>query len=109
MESLEKEPTIPILTYRELYDEAWQQLFDLVARRSALLRNLDTMAKLAMEMTPAAGMVIEFDVTRAEELLAQIENVTDEITGAMQRVNSFAEQCGAPSVKWQNIILRSEK
>ena len=24
-------------------------------------------------------------------------------------VNRFAEQCGAPSVKWQNIALRSEK
>ena len=107
--SSEKEPTIPILTYRELYDEAWLQLFDLVAQRSALLRNLDTMAKLAMEMTPAAGMVIEFDVSRAEELLAQIEQMTDEISGAMQRANRFAEQCGAPSVKWQNISLRSEK
>jgi hypothetical protein len=100
---------VAILTYRELYDEAWQQLFDLVARRSALLRSLDVMAKMAMEGIPAAGMVIEFDVSRAEELLAQIERVTDEITGAIQRVNSFAEQCGAPSVKWQNVILRSEK
>ncbi len=98
-----------ILTYRELYDEAWQQLYDLVARRSVLLRSLDMMARMAMDMTPAAGMVIEFDVSRAEELLAQIEQITDEITGAIQRVNSFAEQCGAPSVKWQNIILRSEK
>ncbi len=98
-----------ILTYRELYDEAWQQLYDLVARRSVLLRSLDMMARMAMDMTPAAGMVIEFDVSRAEELLAQIEQITDEITGAIQRVNSFAEQCGAPSVKWQNITLRSEK
>ncbi len=98
-----------ILTYRELYDEAWQQLYDLVVKRSALLRSLDIMAKMAMEMSPAAGMVIEFDVTRAEELLGQIEHITGEISGAIQRVNSFAEQCGAPSVKWQNILLRSEK
>ncbi len=98
-----------ILTYRELYDEAWQQLYDLVVKRSALLRSLDIMAKMAMEMSPAAGMVIEFDVTRAEELLEQIEQITGEISGAIQRVNSFAEQCGAPSVKWQNIPLRSEK
>ena len=62
-----------------------------------------------MEMTPAAGIVIEFDVTRAEELLAKIEDLNEEISGAMQRVNSFAERCGAPSVKWQNIALRSEK
>ncbi len=67
------------------------------------------MAKLAMDMTPASGIVIEFDVSRAEELLARIEALTDEITGAIQRVNSFAEQCGAPSIKWQNIALRSGK
>jgi hypothetical protein len=81
----------------------------MVATRSALLRSLDMSAKLAMEMTPAAGIVIEFDVTRAEELLTRIEELNAEISGAMQRVNSFAERCGAPSVKWQNIALRSEK
>ncbi len=97
------------LTNRELYDEAWHQLFDLVAKRSALLRSLDMMAKLAMDMTPATGMVIEFDVSRAEEMLRQIDALTGEISGAMQRVNSFAERCGAPSIKWQNISLRSEK
>lgn len=80
-----------------------------MASRGALLRNLDMAAKLAMETTPAAGIVIEFDVTRAEELLAKIEDLNAEISGAMQRVNSFAERCGAPSVKWQNIALRSEK
>ena len=80
-----------------------------MATRGALLRTLDMAAKLAMEMTPAAGIVIEFDVTRAEELLAKIEDLDAEISGAMQRVNSFAERCGAPSVKWQNIALRSEK
>jgi hypothetical protein len=99
---------MPTLTYRELYDEAWHQLFEMVARRSALLRSLDMMAKLAMEMTPASGMVIEFDVSRAEELLKQIEEMTDEISGGIQRVNSFAERCGAPSIKWQNVALRSE-
>ena len=100
---------MPTLTFRELYDEAWHQLFEMVAKRRNALRSLDIMAKLAMEMTPAAGMVIEFDVSRAEELLGEIEQLTDEISGAIQRVNRFAEQCGAPSVKWQNIALRSEK
>jgi hypothetical protein len=98
-----------ILTDRELYDEAWHQLASMVARRSALLRTLDVMAKLAMEVSPASGMVIEFDVSRAEELLKQVEALTDEISGGMQRLNSFAEQCGAPSVKWQNIALRTEE
>ncbi len=98
-----------ILTNRELYDEAWQQLFNMVAKRSTLLRNLDMMAKLAMDMTPATGMVIEFDVSRAEEILRQIEAMTDEISGGIQRVNSFAEQCGAPSIKWQNLPFHAEE
>ncbi len=84
-------------------------MFELVASRSAVLRTLDMLARLAMDMTPASGMVIEFDVSRAEELLTRVEELNAEISGAMQRVNSFAERCGAPSIKWQNIALRSEK
>lgn len=100
---------MPTLTYRELYDEAWHQLASMVAKRSALLRRLDMMAKMAMDVSPVAGIVIEFDVSRAEDILAQIEALTDEISGGIQRVNSFAEQCGAPSIKWQNILLRVEE
>ncbi len=96
-------------TYRELYDEAWNQLFDLVTSRNALLRTLETMSRMAMEITPASGLVIEFDVSRAEEIVARIEQITAEISAAIQEVNNLAEQCGAPSVKWQNIVLWSEK
>ncbi len=98
-----------MLSYRELYDEAWHRLFDLVSSRNALLRTLETMTRLAMDMTPASGFVIEFDVSRAEEIMAGIERLTGEISASMQEVNSLAEQCGAPSIKWQNIALRSGK
>lgn len=98
-----------MLNYTELYDDAWNQLFDLVASRNALLRVLETMSRLAMDVTPASGMVIEFEVTRAEELVARIEQLTGEISAGIQEVNILAEQCGAPSIKWQNIAMRSEQ
>jgi hypothetical protein len=93
-------------TVREQYEETWHELFALVAGRNRLLHSLDSMARLAMDMTPAGGMVIEFDVSRAEELIRRIDELTGEISGAMQKLNGYAEQCGAPSVKWQNISLR---
>jgi hypothetical protein len=94
---------------RELYDEAWHELFDLVESRNKLLRSLGMMSNLAMEVTPAAGMVIEFDVSRAEELVAGVDELTHRISAGIQRVNSYAEKCGAPSLKWQNISLRTEE
>jgi len=98
-----------IANIRELYDEAWHQLFDLVDRRNKLLHALNMMTTFAMDMTPATGMVIEFDVTRAEELVAAIDALTPQISTGIQRVNGYGEQCGRPTIKWQNISLRSEK
>ena len=93
---------------RELYEEAWHELIDLVAARKRLLRGLEEMARLAMEMTPTGGMVIEFDVSRAEELVVGIDALTPQISAGIQKVNWYAEQCGAPSVKWQNVPLGIE-
>ena len=92
-----------------MYDEAWNQLYDLVASRNSLLRALDTMSRLAMDVTPASGLVIEFEVTRAEELVAKIEQLTAEISAGIREVNSLAERCGAPSIQWRNIVTRSEQ
>ncbi len=90
---------------RELYEEAWHDLFDLVISRNRLLRRLEEMARVAMEMSPATGLVIEFDVSRAEQLVAGIEELNQLISAGIQEVNLYAEQCGAPSVKWQDIAL----
>ncbi len=94
---------------RELYDLAWHELFDLVESRSKLLRKLDMMARMAMDLTPATGMVIEFDVSRAEQLLAGIDDLMPRISAGIQKVNGYAEQCGRPTIKWQNIALRTEE
>jgi hypothetical protein len=56
-----------------------------------------------MDMTPATGMVIEFDVSHAEELVSTIDELTFLISSGIQSVNLYAEQCGAPSVKWQDV------
>ncbi len=88
---------------RELYDEAWHELFDLVEMRSKVLHKLATMSSLATDMTPATGMVIEFDVTRAEELIAAVDDMTPRITEGIQRVNALAEKCGKPSLRWQKM------
>lgn len=90
---------------RELYEEAWHDLFDLVVSRNLLLRRLDKMARVAMDVTPATGLVIEFDVSRAERLVAEIEELNQLISAGIQDVNLYAEQCGAPSVKWQDVSL----
>ena len=61
---------MPTLTYRELYDEAWHQLASMVAKRSALLRRLDMMAKMAMDVSPVAGIVIAMVVLTPESITA---------------------------------------
>ena len=93
---------------RELYDEAWHELFDLVAQRSMLLHALDSMSRLAMNITPTTGLVIEFEVTRAEQLVAAIDNLTPLISAGIQTVNGYAEQCGRPTIKWQHVALGSD-
>src|SRR5512141_2186436 len=105
--SSEKGPTMST-SIREQYEEAWHELCDLVASRNRLLRSLDAMARLAMDVSPAGGMVIEFDISRAEELVSQVDALTRDISTGMQKLNSYAEQCGASSVKWQNVALRTE-
>ncbi len=90
-------------TIREQHEAAWRELFELVDKRNTALRRLEMMAKLAMDMTPATSMVIEFDVVRAEELIAAVDDMTPRITEGMQRVNALAEKCGRPSLRWQKM------
>jgi hypothetical protein len=93
---------------REQYEEAWHELLDLARNRNRLLRSLDTMARVAMDVTPAEGLLIEFDVTRAEDLISLVDMLTPKITAGIQKLNGLAELCGRPTVKWQNVTLRTD-
>lgn len=81
--------------FRKLYREAWHRLFQLVMRRNGLLRRLDRMVAPAMNLTPATGIVVEFDTDKARLLLAVIDGLTPRITAGVEEVNRYtgADEC----------------
>lgn len=84
---------------RKKYDQAWQVLFDLVLQRNRLLEQLHRMAQLASELTPASGMVIEFDMETAGKLLQEASELAPKIDAAIEDVNHWGKQIGKPKIE----------
>jgi hypothetical protein len=86
---------------RKAYREAWSRLYELVNRRTRLLRRLDAMVEPAMKIMPATGMVIVFSTDQAREILAQIDDLTPLIDRAIEETNRWADKIRSPTVRWQ--------
>jgi hypothetical protein len=85
---------------RKPYADAWSRLFDMVLARNDLLRGLQDMIEVAKGSTPAAGVVVGFDVIQARTLLVEIEKLSVEILAQVLTVNELAKGLGAPEVEW---------
>ena len=90
------------------YGEAWERLFQLLLRRSNLLRHLELMVSLTKEGTPAAGMVIEFDTPLARQLLDELDTLTPLISAEIEEVNKYGERIGKPQIKWRKLYLSDD-
>jgi hypothetical protein len=82
------------------YEDALQQLSDLVEQRDQALLQLDTMASLPLSISPRSGNVAEFDLDTAQMLLDRVHTQTERIRTAMEMLNRYAEQCSRPEVRW---------
>ena len=91
-----------------LHDQAWKQLSDLVQERSRLLRSLAQMATIAAEITPATGMMVEFDIEKARPLLDQVEDLTPQIAAGIVQVNRHARGIGKPQIRWFKIEAEND-
>ena len=90
---------------RQLHKQAWNLLFDLVKQRNALLRSVAVRANWASNLTPATGMIGEFDYDLAREMLATAEQLTPAIYAAMEELNVIAAQIGAPQIRKQPLNI----
>ncbi len=85
------------------YDTAWQRLGELAEQRNALLRQLASMATLAGEFSPTKGLLIEFNVDRADSILKQIQEIRPRIFSTIEEVNRYAVQLGKPRIERQRL------
>ncbi len=83
---------------RALYDKASDELLELVQFRSRALRDLARISFAAADILPSSGMLVEFRVERAKQLLSDVEALAPQIAAAVDRVNGLAEKIGKPQV-----------
>ncbi len=83
------------------YEQAVQQLHQLVYWRNEYLRELNAMCCLPMQTKPSEGYVVEFDVKRASQLLDRISLQNVQIARAMETVNRYARVVGRERLEWR--------
>ncbi len=84
------------------YEQAVQQLHQLVYWRNEYLRELDAMCCLPMQTKPSEGYVMEFDVRRASQLLDRISLQNVQIVRAVETVNRYASAVGRNRLEWRS-------
>ena len=84
---------------RNQHEAAWQRLSGIVSQRTDLLKQLGQMANYAGDFSPATGMFMEFDIDKARDLLARLEDMTPVIYYAIDELNSYAKQIGKPRIE----------
>ena len=89
-----------------LHEAAWEHLCELVSQRDKLLHSLEAAARVAMDITPAIGVVIDYDSISARDLLDAIDQLTPRIVAQMEELNGYARQIGKPEITWRKIDLR---
>ncbi len=87
-------------TSRMLYEKALQNVSQLVLQRNELLYQLDELASLPLNISPASGHVAEFDARIAMQIIQRIDRQTVAITSALEVANRYAQECGMPQVDW---------
>ncbi len=100
---------------RTSYDRALKGLSDLVMQRNELLYELDEMASLPLNISPASGHVAEFDAQMAMLLIQRVDRHNVAIQSALAEANRYAHECGMPEVSWlpmprpRSALLRAEE
>ena len=88
-----------------LYAEALERLTTLVKMRSLLLRRLHAAAEVAANITPAVGMVVEYDTGSARALLDEIDAMALSVAAGVDDVNRCAAEIGKPPIRWQKFYF----
>ncbi len=91
-----------------LHEEACRDLSELVQRRSRALRKLEKMAKAAAEIKPSTGIVVEFELERARDILAEVEELAPELAAGVVRVNRHARKIGKRQIHWMKFDPEKE-
>ncbi len=81
------------------YETTWQRLLELAGNRNLLLRQLSSMANVAGEFVPANGVLIEFNVDRAQSILAQLQELRPRLFATIEELNRYAAQIGKPRIE----------
>jgi hypothetical protein len=84
---------------RTLHAAAWNRLYELVKERNKLLRDLAARANFAADLTPATGMLGEFDIVQAKGILARLNAMTFMLDAALDELNGYAKQIAKPIIE----------
>ncbi len=88
-----------------LHEQALERLTALVKMRSQLLRRLHAAAEVAANITPAVGMVVEYDTSSARALLDEIDAMARSVAAGVDDVNRCAAEIGKPPIRWQKFYF----
>ncbi len=83
------------------HQQSMWRLAELVLQRNRSLLRLNTLAILPLGLTPASGMIAEFDTHAARKLLDQIDRQTERINDALAETNHQGGLCGSAPVTWR--------
>ncbi len=83
------------------YEQARQKLLALVLARNKLLLRLDGLTLTPLNLSPASGLVADFDRTAARQIIDEVDRLAPQIDDLLAEVNRLAVECGKPTLDWQ--------
>jgi hypothetical protein len=84
------------------YEQARQQLDQVLYWRNEYLQQLQALCSMSMQTRSSGGMVLDFDVRQAAQLLDRIALQNIQIARAVEAVNRYACMQGQRRLEWRS-------
>jgi len=81
------------------YTEASSKLSSLVFERNEVIMQLQKLTSVAIGMSISAGVVLVFNVVKAQELIGKISKLEEEINSIISEINTNATKCGKSTIR----------
>jgi len=81
------------------YTEASSKLSSLLYERNEVIMQLQKLTSVAIGMSISAGVVLVFNVVKAQELIGKISKLEEEINSTISEINTNATKCGKSTIR----------
>jgi len=75
------------------------KLSSLVFERNEVIMQLQKLTSVAIGMSISAGVVLVFNVVKAQELIGKISKLEEEINSIISEINTNATKCGKSTIR----------